>query len=492
MKSLGEKCAIFGVFGHGLDVARLTFFGLFALQHRGQESSGIAVSDGARIASHRKMGLVTQVYKEDTMRLLTGHIAIGHNRYSTSKTSTLKYAQPILGAAPLATAHNGNLPSVSALEKFLRQENINTANKSDSELMTAAINFHLEKGLPLPEAMMKSLPLFTGAFSFLAMDKTTLIAVRDQCGIRPLSIGTLNGGFIFSSETCALQTVGAEFLRDVEPGEMVIVDERGLRCVRFAKADPKFDIFEFVYFARPDSYIGERSVYEMRRRCGTILAKEYPVKADVVIPVPETGIPAAIGYARATGIPFEIGLVKNRYIYRTFIEPEEHLREQGVRAKLTPLPHILKGKRVAILDDSIVRGTTSREIVKLLFASGAKEVHFLVCCPPIRYPDFYGIDIPNQKKLLAFNRTVKEMNQFIGATSLHFLSYKGLIAATGRPESTFCTACFTGRYPIDIKERATDFTPQDEKTRSEERKGRTSRILANVKLSKAGKSTARA
>lgn len=454
MSDLGEKCGVFGVFGRGLDVARLSFFGLFALQHRGQESSGIAASDGERILCHKGMGLVSQVFSEDDIKKLVGHIAIGHNRYSTAGGSHVDHAQPtIAGNWRLALAHNGNLPSTAALEQFLRLKNIATDGLSDSRMIALALGALVEEGASLEEAVKTTYPLMTGAFSILVMAKNKLVAIRDLCGIRPLSLATLNGGYVISSETCAFQTVGATYLRDVEPGEMIVIDESGLRSERIVPANPKLDIFEFVYFARPDSHLLGKSVYGVRRNFGVRLAKEYPLRADVVIPVPETAIPVAVGYANESGILMEMGLTKNRYIHRTFIEPEQHIRDQGVRAKLTPIPEVIRGKRVAVIDDSIVRGTTSRKIVEMLFGAGAAEVHFLVSSPPIIFPDFYGIDTPRQKELLASTKTVPEMKEYLGATSLNFLSYSGMIEATGVPEDRFSTSCFTGEYPIDIRER---------------------------------------
>ncbi len=291
------------------------------------------------------------------------------------------------------------------------------------------------------------------------MDTRSLVAIRDSFGIRPLSMATINSGYVFSSETCAFHPIGAEFTRDVNPGEMIIADERGMRSLELARGTQKLDIFEFVYFARPDSLLLGKSVYAMRRNCGSELAKEFPLEADVVIPVPETAVPVAIGYSKASGIPLETGLIKNRYIHRTFIAPEQHIRDQGVKLKLTPLPEVIRGKRVIIIDDSIVRGTTSKQIVQMVFDAGAKEVNFLVSSPPVLFPDFYGIDTPRQDELLATRMSLEEMRQFLGATRLHFLSYDALIRATELPESVFCTSCFTGEYPLDIHERAKEIRP---------------------------------
>ncbi|MBI2610337.1 amidophosphoribosyltransferase [Candidatus Kaiserbacteria bacterium] len=483
MKNLGEKCAVFGVYGKGLDVARLSFFGLFSLQHRGQESSGIATSNGDTLTLHKAMGLVSQVFTDELIKSLKGHIAVGHNRYSTTGGSKVKHAQPMLAAGSssiqkvlyedphpslhdsvslssmpddgaIALVHNGNLPSTNALEHFLRKKDIDPSDFSDSRMMVEAIAACMRDGVELTKAVKEILPLFTGAYSILIMSRDKLVALRDQCGIRPLALARLNGGYIIASETCAFAPIGAEFVREINAGEMLVIDERGIHSEQVLPPNPKLDIFEFVYFARPDSELLGKSVYEMRKACGIQLAAEYGIEADVVIPVPETAVPAAIGYSQATGIPMEAGLTKNRYIHRTFITPEQHVREQGVKAKLTPLPAIIRGKRVVVMDDSIVRGTTSRQIVAMLFEAGAKEVHFLVSSPPVKFPDFYGIDTPRQGELIAATKSVEEIEQYLRATSLHYLSYEGMIKATGLPENVFSTSCFTGVYPIDICERA--------------------------------------
>lgn len=482
MQNLGEKCAVFGAYGKGLDVARLSFFGLFALQHRGQESAGIAAANGETITLHKGMGLVSQVFNDELIESLKGHIAVGHNRYSTTGGSKVKHAQPMLAAgasslhdvvyedphpslndsvslssAPgdgaIALAHNGNLPSTDKLADFLSSKKIDCSEFSDSRMMVEAIAARMREGLSLPDAIKAVYPLMTGAFSLLIMSDDTLIAVRDHCGIRPLALAKLNGGYIVASETCAFAPVGAEFEREIAPGEMVIINASGVQSVQLAEPDPKLDIFEFVYFARPDSNILGKSVYEVRSNFGIELAKENKIEADVVIPVPETAVPAAIAYARAAGIPFELGLAKNRYIHRTFIAPEQHVREQGVKAKLSPIKEVIEGKRVIVIDDSIVRGTTTRQIAPMLFDAGAKEVHFLVSSPPVKYPDFYGIDTPKQSNLIASHKSVEEIRDYLGATSLRYLSYEGMIRATGIPEDQFCTSCFTGIYPIDIGAR---------------------------------------
>ncbi len=457
MEHIGEKCGVFGVYGEGLDVSRLTFFGLYALQHRGQESSGIASTDGKKIYCYKNNGLVSQVFNEKIIEDLPGFIAIGHNRYSTSSGMSVKHAQPIeVSDGSIVLAHNGNLPSVTELNKFLKNKGIVLEGVSDSTVITEAIHSLVKEGADIEEAIVEIFPLMTGAFSILIMTKDKIIALRDSFGIRPLSVAKLNGGYVFSSETCAFHPIGADFIRDVNPGEMVIVDKQGLRSKQIVKGEQKLDIFEFVYFSRPDSDLLGRSVYEVRKNFGIQLAKEYIIKADVVIPIPETAIPVAIGYSNTSNIPFEMGLIKSRYIHRTFIEPEQHIREQGVKLKLAPLKDVIKDKRVIIIDDSIVRGTTSKQIVKILFEAGAKEVHFLISSPPVKFPDFYGIDIPDQKGLIAATKTLDEMNKYLGSTSLNFLSYDGMIKATGLDELSFCTACFTGVYTIDIKERKTE------------------------------------
>lgn len=463
MDKLKHKCGIFGIFGEGMDVSRLTFFGLFSLQHRGQESSGIAVGNGKEIRGYRRVGLVTQVFTEEVIQSMKGFCAVGHNRYSTSAGTGFLHSQPVMAEGnTLALAHNGNLPSVRALEEFFAKQGVNIKDKNDSELMAEAIGCFLKEGVTLSEAVRKAFPLFTGAFSLIVMTKDSLVAVRDGFGVRPLVMGTLSaenggsasgGGVAFASETCAFHSIGAEFLREVVPGEMVTVTKDGVRAEQLTPPQQRFDIFEFVYFARPDSTFMGRSVYEVRRNFGMQLAKEYRPEADIVVPVPETAIPMAAGYAHASGIPLELALIKNRYIHRTFIEPDQHSRDLGVKLKLVPVPEILRGKRVILIDDSIVRGTTSRRIVKALFEAGAKEVHFLVSSPPILFPDFYGIDTPAQKELIASTKSVEEIGKFLGATSLYYLSLRGLIEATRLPRSVFNTSCFTGDYPIDLHER---------------------------------------
>ncbi|MEX0933392.1 MAG: amidophosphoribosyltransferase [Candidatus Paceibacterota bacterium] len=454
MSELREKCGVFGVYGKDLEASRLTFFGLYALQHRGQEGAGIVTSDGKKLRAHKGMGLVSSVFTEEKIKSLKGDCAVGHTRYSTSGSKAIEHIQPItVQNNSIALAHNGNLPSVTALKKFLDKRGITVPDGMDSIMMAEALGARVSEGIEIEQAIKELFPLFTGAFSLLLMTSDKLIALRDSKGVRPLSIGTLDGGYVFSSETCGLNTVGAEFLRDVAPGEMVVVDRHGLRSTELAPGETKLDIFEFVYFSRHDSEHLGQSVYEVRKRFGQEFARENSLDADVVIPVPETAIPFALGYSQETEIPFEMGLTKNRYIHRTFISPGQQLRERGVEMKLSVLRHVIENKRVIVADDSIVRGTTSRQIVDLLFAAGAKEVHFVVSSPPICFPDFYGIDTPTQESLFAATRSIEEMRAYLHATSLHFLSFEGMLRATGLSESLFSTSCFSGVYPIDLKER---------------------------------------
>lgn len=465
-----EKCGIFAVYGRGFEAARLVHPGLWALQHRGQESSGIASSDGKKIYLKKGIGLVAHVFSEEDLRSLKGYLAIGHNRYSTSGAGWDTHAQPIVvevkDGKHIAVAHNGNLPSTKKLEEFLENKQslptgktINTKGLNDSEMIAHAIAYYVSSGQALEQAIKSAYPLFTGAFCLLVMDETKIVALRDQCGIRPLCIGKLNSGYIFASETCALDVIGAKFLREVKPAEMVVVDKKGLKSFQIEKGNQKLDVFEFVYFARPDSILMNQSVDQVRQKLGEELAKEYKQmfpsgrKADVVIPVPDSGIPAAIGYSRQSKIPFNMGLIKNRYIHRTFISPEEHTRHRSIQLKLNPMKHILEGKRVIVIDDSIVRGTTSKQIIKMIRNAGAKEVHLLVSSPPVRFPDFYGINTPTQTELIAATKDTKKIAKELGVDSIYYLSFKGLIRAVGIPEKELCTACFTGEYPIDIGER---------------------------------------
>lgn len=454
MRDLNEKCAVFGIFNaHGM-AARQAYFGLFALQHRGQEQTGIVSTDGKKIYHHKGSGLVTQVYNEKDIERLIGSSAIGHNRYSTSRGTDSRHAQPIIFNNTVAFAHNGNLPSTKALEDFLKKNKISTKDNSDSELMAKALGFYMKKEkLSLSKAIEKAYPLFTGAFSCVALSTKELVAFRDPRGIRPLVLGENGKEIIVASETCGLRTTGAKFLREILPGEILTISKKGMQSKIVAKADPKFDIFEYVYFSRHDTIILGKSVYTVRKNFGKMLYKENPkLKLDVVVPVPETAIPAAIGYSQASGVPFEMALNKNRYIHRTFIEPTQANREQKIKMKLTVLRSIVAGKRVGLIDDSIVRGNTSKQIVKMFFDVGAKEVHFMSASAPVKFPDFYGIDTPKQEKLIASQKSIKEICEYLGATSLSYLSIKGMIKATGVPKERLCLSAFNGEYPLPIFE----------------------------------------
>ncbi len=458
MSGVKEKCGIVGIYGKNLPVSRLAFFALFALQHRGQEASGITTSDGKNLYTHKGAGLVPQIYTEKNIKDLRGHISIGHNRYSTSGGGALDHAQPILNNkiskdATFALAHNGNLPSVKKLEKFLASKKALQKNRMDSELITDAVDVYIKEGNSLQKSVQKAFSLITGAFSLVMMNKDTLIAVRDAYGMRPLALGRFDQGYVIASETCALQTIGATFTREVKPGEMLVINGNGIKSIQLARPNPKHDIFEYVYFARPDSVLSGKLIYNVRKNFGKALASEFKIKVDAVVPVPDTATPIALGYSEASGIPIEMALVKNRYVHRTFIEPDQKSRRQSVALKLIPLPAVLKGKKIAVIDDSIVRGHTCKKLVATFFKSGAKEVHLLISSPPIRFPDFYGMDTPNQNELIASNKTVEETRKFLGATSLHHLSLDGLIKSIGLPKNQLSTSCFTGIYPIDLKER---------------------------------------
>jgi amidophosphoribosyltransferase len=457
---LSEKCAVFGVYSAGLEASRLTFYGLWTLQHRGQESSGIVSSYNGQLHRHASAGLVSNVYREEDLEQLPGDIAIGHNRYSTSGGKDDAHVQPIVKSdGNFAFAHNGNLPTTDSLEEFLDSKGIDCLGLNDSDMMAEAINYYVTEGMELDKAIEKAYPLFEGAFSSVAMNDHQLVAFRDKCGIRPLAIGKLENeaGYILASETCALDVAGATYVREVQPGEIVVIDKRGLTSLQVAHGKQKLDIFEFVYFARPDSNLLGRNVGEVRKSFGKQLASECLIEADMVVPVPDSAIPAAQGYSRATGIPLEMALVKNRYIHRTFIRPTAELRERDLKMKLNPIPELIKDQRVIIVDDSIVRGTTLRKIVSMVRSAGAREVHVLVSSPPVLYPDFYGINTPIQSDLIAAYNTVEEIRKLIGANSLNYLSYQGMLKATGLPAHNFSTSCFNGVYPIGIGDREKEF-----------------------------------
>jgi amidophosphoribosyltransferase len=451
-----EECGLFGVWAPGEDVSRLTYFGLFAQQHRGQESAGMAVSDGQNLLVYKELGLVSQVFDEATLGTLQGDLGIGHTRYSTTGSTTWENAQPAFktdGERSLALGHNGNL--VNTLELAERSGRAAAAT-TDSDLVAGILAGRLEAGLW--DASLAVLPDLRGAFCFVMMDERSVYAARDPHGLRPLSIGRLPNGYCVASETCALDIVGATFIRDVEPGELIRFDDRGPRSARFAESPRKaLCIFEFVYLARADSRIQGATVHEVRRTLGRRLAMEAPAEADMVMPVPDTGHSAGQGYAEVSGIPYGEGLMKNRYVGRTFIQPSQSLRERGVKLKLNPIPDAIRGKRLVVIDDSIVRGTTTRQIVQALREAGAAEVHTRITCPPIQWPCFYGIDMPTRHELVASDLSVEEIRRFVGADSLGYLSLDGMVAATGAPREDFCRACFDGEYPIEVPEGAGKF-----------------------------------
>jgi len=452
-----EKCAVFGVF-NGSDAGRQTFFGLFGLQHRGQESSGIAATDGKEIRLHKGKGLVSHVYSEEDIEKLAGcHIAMGHNRYGTSGGDG--HFQPVSFYKDVVLAHNGNLPNTEALLKFCADHGLATEGFNDSELMYQAVSYYVHKGDSLAEAVKKSFPLFTGAFSLIAMTKDTLVAVRDGYGIRPLSLGVYeNDHYVISSETCAIDTVQAKILREVKAGEMVVIDQTGLRSEQLVNGSEHMDIFEFVYFSRPESILQGQRVYSVRKRFGESLAEIHNVEADIVVPVPDSAVPAAEGYAERKGIPIRHAIIKNRYIHRTFIMPSMYLRNRSADMKYNVVSEAVAGLRVVLVDDSIVRLNTVPRIVKRLLDAGAKEVHLVISSAPILFPDFYGIDLPAQKDLAAAHMTVEEMRQKIGATTLTFMSVEAMIQAVGVPKEQLYTGCFTGEYPIDIADRKNEFS----------------------------------
>jgi amidophosphoribosyltransferase len=458
-----DECGLFGVWAPGDDVARLTYFGLFAQQHRGQESAGIAVSDGGNILVYKDLGLVSQVFNEATLTTLYGDLAIGHTRYSTTGSTTWENAQPVFktdGAHAIALGHNGNLVNTPELAGLVGAKGSAT---TDSDLVTTLIANEIGSGGGVEEAARRVLPMLRGAYCLVFMDERSVYAARDPHGVRPLSIGRLPNGFVVASETCALDIVGATLVRDVEPGELIRIDDRGLHAVRFADSPKRsLCVFEVVYLARPDSRLRERSVHEARREMGRLLAKEYPADADMVIAVPTTGHSAAQGFTEVSGIPYGDGLYKNQYVGRTFIQPSQSLRDRGVKLKLNPLPDSIRGKRLVVVDDSIVRGTTTKQVVQALREAGATEVHIRIPCPPIQWPCFYGIDMPTRQELIAADLTVEQIRAYVGADSLGYLSLDGMILAAGGEKESFCRACFDGEYPIEIPAGAGKFVLEDQ------------------------------
>ena len=457
-----DACGVFGAWAPGEDVAKLAYYGLYSLQHRGQESAGIAVSDGTRIVVYKDMGLVAQVFNESVLHTLQGHIAVGHCRYSTSGSSVWENAQPTFRAtrsASLALGHNGNLINTLELASLLDRDAAGLGRNatSDTDVLTAL--FAASRTAPgdaehpgVEAAALAVLPRVKGAFSLVFMDEHTLYAARDPQGFRPLVLGRLARGWVVASETAALDIVGAAFVREIEPGELVAIDHEGVRSHTFAPPAPRGCLFEYVYLARPDTAIAGRSVQAARVEVGRRLAAEYPADADLVIPVPESSTPAAIGYAQGSGIPYGQGLVKNSYVGRTFIQPSQTIRERGIRLKYNPLREAIAGKRLVVVDDSIVRGNTQRAIVAMLREAGAAEVHVRISSPPVAWPCFFGIDFASRAELMAGNLSIDEIRDSIGADSLGFVSLDGLIEATTIPANRLCRACFDGEYPIAVAE----------------------------------------
>jgi amidophosphoribosyltransferase len=458
-----DACGVFGVWAPGEDVAKLTYYGLYALQHRGQEAAGIAVSDGSGVVVYKELGLVSQVFDEPTLASLHGHLAVGHTRYSTTGGSTWENAQPTLrttrSGTTVALAHNGNLVNTAELARAVSvagpgggssSNSGSTNSTSDTGLVAALLVADPDRSLE--QAALEVLPTIRGAFSFVFIDEHTLYAARDPQGVRPLVLGRLERGWVVASETAALDIVGASIVREVEPGELIAIDEAGLRSERFANPNPKGCIFEYVYLARPDTTISGRGVHAARVETGRRLAQEHPVEADLVIPVPESGTPAAVGYAQASGIPYGMGLVKNSYVGRTFIQPSQTIRQLGIRLKLNPLRDVIRGKRLVVVDDSIVRGNTQRALVRMLREAGALEVHVRISSPPVKWPCFYGIDFASKAELLGDGLAIDEIRASIGADSLGYVSLDGLVAATEQPRNRLCMACFDGQYPIPLPE----------------------------------------
>ena len=462
-----ESCGVFGVYASGINVAQATFFALFALQHRGQESAGIAVTDGNEIKIHTNMGLVSQVFTETDLSLLTGYISIGHNRYSTTGSSRPTNAQPIIAKSDgltIALAHNGNIINFKLLRDELQERGFHFHTSSDSEVIANLLL--ASPGRNWQQKIAHAMSRLQGAYSLVILTENELIGVRDSFGVRPLCLGTIDSGWSIASESCALDHIGAQFIREIEPGEIVVINSHGVKSFKKGKGKKALCIFEYIYFARPDSIIQGKLLYPTREAMGRILAEEYPVDADLVMGVPDSATAAGIGYSNASGIPYCEGLLKNRYVGRTFIEPDQRIRELGVQLKFNPLSRIISGKRLVVVDDSIVRGTTTPYVVNLLKKAGAAEVHLRICAPPIRYPCFFGVDMASRWQLIAARKTVPEIREYLGADSLGYLSLDGLIRAVDLPRDIFCLACFTGVYPIPVQiemdKLALEVLPQEE------------------------------
>lgn len=458
-----EECGVVGIYAPGEQAARNLFFALFALQHRGQESAGIAVSDGQQVRMHKDIGLVSNVFNEDILETLPGDMGVGHTRYSTTGASVIRNAQPIYcvsSVGEIAVAHNGNLINTSEMRKKLEAEGEKLETTADSEVIARLFVRNLHLG---PEnavsAMMKELK---GAYSVCILTPNMLLAFRDPNGVRPLSVGRLGEGYMVASETCAFEPIGAKVEHEINPGEVAIIDRKGFRLAQAApEAKSAMCLFEFIYFARPDSEMYGETLYKVRERMGANLFKEHPVEADAIVPVPDSGIPAALGFSRASGIPYVEAMMKSRYIHRTFIQPDQRMRELGVRMKLSPIHENVRGKKIVLVDDSIVRGTTTNQIVKMMFDAGAAEVHVRITAPPIKFPCFYGIDMASKGELIGAQKSVEEICKHLGATSLGYLSVHGAKDAVAEGEDRFCTACFTGDYPIPVPDNLSKMAFED-------------------------------
>jgi len=451
MDKLHEACGVFGIFGHP-EAANMAYLGLYALQHRGQESAGIASSDGRRIHLSRAMGYVADTFNTDALAHLPGRAAVGHVRYSTAGESRVANAQPFVidcWHGQIAICHNGNLVNATELRHELVKQGSIFQSNADTEVIVHL--YARSKGASVVDAVVEAVSQVQGAFSLVMLTPDRMLAVRDPHGFRPLALGRLGDAVVLCSETCAMDLIGATYVRDIEPGEVLVVSESGMRSIRpFGPAPLAHCVFEHVYFARPDSYVFGKSVNEVRMNLGRILAREQPVEADVVVPVPDSGVCAATGYAEASGIPLRMGLIRNHYVGRTFIEPQASIRHFGVRVKLNPVRSILDGRRVILVDDSIVRGTTSRKIVRMVRAAGAREVHVRISCPPTVSPCFYGVDTPRRAELIAATHSLEEITKYLDADSVGYLSLEGLLSAVGEDHGSYCTSCYTGRYPVEF------------------------------------------
>ncbi|NQT67399.1 MAG: amidophosphoribosyltransferase [Actinobacteria bacterium] len=453
-RKINEKCGVFGIYAPGKKVAEMIFYGLQALQHRGQESAGIAVSDGENILIFKDLGLVSQVFNEQNIAPLQGHIGIGHTRYSTTGMNIWKNSQPLYRMfknESFAIAQNGNLINFKEIRNEQIKKGINFETTTDTEVIASLIESSEKENIE--DAIKDATGKIKGSYSLVILTKDKIFGIRDPHGFRPLVLGSLEGSYVIASETCALDIIDAKFIREIDPGEIIVLDKDGMRSQMMLPVDRiSMCVFELIYFARPDSYIHNKNMFEVRHRLGQELAKEFPADADLVIPVPDSGTPAAIGYSAESKIPYAEGFIKNRYIGRTFIQPKQETRELSVKLKLNPLRDIIQGKKLVVVDDSIVRGTTSNKIVKMLYNTGAKEVHMRITCPPLLYPCYYGVDMATKKEFIANHKTLEDIREFLKVDSLKYLTMSGLVKAVGESKEKFCFACFNGEYPVQIPE----------------------------------------